>query len=50
MDEFRESHTFIWHGEPNRVVIELTDPGMEDHRHHFEILVLAFYDKRCPCL
>jgi lipopolysaccharide biosynthesis protein len=36
----------IWHGEPNRVLIEQTYPGMEDHRRHFETLLPAFYDRR----
>lgn len=36
----------IWHGEPNRVLIEQTYPGMEDHRRHFETLLPAFFDRR----
>ena len=36
----------IWHGEPNRVLIEQTYPGMDDHRRHFETLLPAFYDRR----
>ena len=36
----------IWHGEPNRVLIEQTYPGMEDHRRHFETLLPAFCDRR----
>jgi len=36
----------IWHGKPDRVLIEQTYPGMEDHRRHFETLLPAFLDKR----
>jgi lipopolysaccharide biosynthesis protein len=36
----------IWHGKPNRVLIEQTYPGMEDHRRHFETLLPAFCDRR----
>jgi hypothetical protein len=36
----------IWHGEPNRVLIEQTYPGMEDHRRHFDTLLPAFCDHR----
>ena len=49
MREFRESHTFMWHGEPNRMHIEQTYPGMEGHRRHFEILLPAFCDNRYLC-
>jgi len=41
-----QTWTGIWHGEPNRVLIEQTYPGMEDHRRHFEMLLPAFRDKR----
>jgi hypothetical protein len=37
----------IWHGAPNRVLIEQTYPGMDDHRRHFDALLPAFADKRC---
>lgn len=38
--------TGIWHGEPNRVLIEQTYPGKEDYRAHFDYLVAAFRDPR----
>ena len=38
--------TGIWHGAPNRVLIEQTYPGIEDHRRHFETLLPAFQDPR----
>jgi hypothetical protein len=41
-----QTWTGIWHGEPNRVLIEQTYPGMDDHRRHFEMLLPAFCDKR----
>jgi len=41
-----QTWTGIWHGAPNRVLIEQTYPGMEDHRRHFETLLPAFCDKR----
>jgi len=36
----------IWHGAANRVLIEQTYPGIDDHRRHFETLLPAFSDKR----
>lgn len=36
----------IWHGLADRVLIEQTYPGVEDHRRHFETLLPAFLDKR----
>ena len=36
----------IWHGEPKRVLIEQTYPGIDDHRAHFEYLKPAFADPR----
>jgi hypothetical protein len=36
----------IWHGAPNRVLIEQTYPGMDDHRRHFDALLPAFLDQR----
>jgi hypothetical protein len=36
----------IWHGAPDRVLIEQTYPGTEDWRRHFEVLLPAFLDKR----
>jgi lipopolysaccharide biosynthesis protein len=41
-----QTWTGIWHGAPNRVLIEQTYPGMEDHRRHFDTLLPAFCDKR----
>jgi hypothetical protein len=41
-----ETWTGIWHGAPNRVLIEQTYPGDEDHRAHFEALLPAFTDRR----
>ena len=36
----------IWHGSPNKVLIEQTYPGAADHRAHFEFLIRAFTDRR----
>ena len=36
----------IWHGAPDRVLIEQTYPGDDDHRRHFETLLPAFLDRR----
>ena len=36
----------IWHGEPNRILIEQTYPGMDDHKKHFHVLLKAFQDAR----
>ena len=36
----------IWHGAPNRILIEQTYPGMEDHEKHFYTLLEAFSDDR----
>jgi len=41
-----QTWTGIWHGEPNRVLIEQTYPGPDDHRRHFESLLPAFHDRR----
>lgn len=41
-----ETWTGIWHGEPNRTLIEQTYPGMDDHQRHFDYLLRAFLDKR----
>lgn len=41
-----QTWTGIWHGAPNRVLIEQTYPGMEDHHRHFATLLPAFCDKR----
>lgn len=41
-----ETWTGIWHGTPNRTLIEQTYPGDHDHRTHFEALLPAFADRR----
>ena len=41
-----QTWTGIWHGAPDRVLIEQTYPGDDDHRRHFEILLPAFCDRR----
>jgi len=41
-----QTWTGIWHGAPDRVLIEQTYPGNDDHRAHFESLLPAFTDPR----
>lgn len=41
-----ESWTGIWHGAPDRVLIEQTYPGREDHIRHFHSLLPALCDRR----
>ncbi len=41
-----ETWTGIWHGAPNRILMEQTYPGEEDHRAHFAALLPAFRDPR----
>jgi hypothetical protein len=36
----------IWHGDPDRILIEQTYPGPEDHERHFWCLLRAFVDPR----
>ncbi len=36
----------IWHGAPDRVLIEQTYPGVDDHTRHFQALLPAFTDER----
>jgi len=36
----------IWHGAPNRILVEQTYPGPEDNRKHFQALRDAFLDER----
>jgi lipopolysaccharide biosynthesis protein len=36
----------IWHGNPNKILIEQTYPGDEDHQKHFESLLPVFLDQR----
>src|SRR3954467_6790017 len=42
-----QTWTGNWHGAPNRVLIEQTYPGMDDHCRHFDALLPAFADQRC---
>jgi Glycosyltransferase WbsX len=41
-----QSWSGIWHGAPDRILIEQTYPGPEDDRAHFESLLQAFRDPR----
>lgn len=41
-----QTWTGIWHGAPDRVLIEQTYPEVEDHRKHFNTLLKAFMDRR----
>lgn len=41
-----QTWTGIWHGAPDRILIEQTYPGEEDHRAHFRYLLPAFADPR----
>lgn len=41
-----QTWTGVWHGAPNRVLIEQTYPGVDDYRRHFETLLPAFADPR----
>jgi hypothetical protein len=41
-----QTWTGIWHGSPDRILIEQTYPGDDDHRAHFDALLLAFRDRR----
>jgi len=41
-----QTWTGIWHGAPNRILIEQTYPGESDHRAHFAALLPAFKDPR----
>ena len=41
-----ETWSGVWHGVPNRVLIEQTYPGEADHRAHFDTLLPAFRDPR----
>ena len=41
-----QSWSGIWHGAPDRILIEQTYPGPEDDRAHFESLLPAFRDRR----
>jgi len=41
-----QTWTGIWHGAPERILIEQTYPGYDDHREHFRFLLKAFTDQR----
>ena len=41
-----QSWTGVWHGAPERMLIEQTYPGVDDHRRHFDALVAMFADPR----
>ena len=41
-----ETWTGVWHGVPNKILIEQTYPGEDDHRAHFATLLPAFRDPR----
>jgi lipopolysaccharide biosynthesis protein len=41
-----ETWTGVWHGAPNRILMEQTYPGESDHRNHFQYLLPAFLDNR----
>ena len=41
-----ETWSGVWHGAPNKTLIEQTYPGEADHRAHFATLLPAFRDPR----
>jgi lipopolysaccharide biosynthesis protein len=41
-----QTWTGTWHGAPDRILVEQTYPGIDDHRRHFESLLPAFNDQR----
>jgi len=41
-----ETWTGVWHGAPDRTLIEQTYPGLNDHRQHFDSWCRAFLDRR----
>ena len=41
-----QTWTGVWHGAPDRVLVEQTYPGPDDDRAHFEALRAAFEDPR----
>lgn len=41
-----ETWSGVWHGSPDRTLIEQTYPGVEDDKKHFSVLLKAFTDKR----
>jgi hypothetical protein len=36
----------VWHGNPNRILIEQTYPGLDDYRRHFDAVLPALRDQR----
>lgn len=45
-----QSWTGIWHGAPNRMLIEQKYPGAADHERHFYEMLPAFKDHRYICV
>jgi hypothetical protein len=41
-----QTWTGVWHGEPNRVLVEQLYPGVEDYRAHFAEILPALRDER----
>lgn len=41
-----ETWSGIWHGNPKKILIEQTYPGLDDHQAHFDALLPAFRDPR----
>ena len=41
-----QSWSGIWHGAPNRILMQQTYPGPSDHERHFHALLPAFQDRR----
>lgn len=41
-----QTWTGVWHGAPNRILIEQTYPGQDDERRHFESILPALQDAR----
>lgn len=41
-----QTWTGVWHGSPNRVLVEQTYPGEADYRAHFQTLAPFFLDSR----
>ena len=36
----------IWHGAPDKILIQQTYPGVEDYKNHFNAILPAFHDSR----
>ncbi len=41
-----QSWTGVWYGNPGKILVEQTYPGIDDHRAHFNALLPAFRDQR----